>query len=111
MIELLSERELGMKVGSSEEVDTIYSRGRRGVRIMPVGDAPRAFPRADWHYFRVDREGAWESVERSLNLGMRFNERRVEQQVNGENRVDVTDRETGNLVSLSFSLFAMRNSS
>ncbi len=42
---------------------------------------------------------------------MRFNERRVEQQVNGENKVDVTDRETGNLVSLSFSLFAMRNSS
>ena len=111
VIELLSERELGMKVGSSEEVDSIYSRGRRGVRIMPVGDAPRAFPRADWHYFRVDREGAWESVERSLNLGMRFNERRVEQQVNGENKVDVTDRETGNLVSLSFSLFAMRNSS
>jgi len=109
--ELLSERELGMKVGSSEEVDKIYSRGRRGVRIMPVGDAPRAFPRSNWHYFRVDREGAWDSVERSLNLGIRFNERRVEKQVNGENRIDVSDRETGNLVSLAFSLFAIKNSS
>ncbi|MEQ9406578.1 MAG: type VI secretion system baseplate subunit TssK [Fuerstiella sp.] len=108
--ELLSERELGIKVGSSEEVDKIYSRGRRGVRIMPVGDAPRAFPRKNWHYFRVDREGAWDRVERSLNLGIRFNERRVEQQVNGENKIDVSDRESGNLVTMAFSLFAIRSS-
>jgi hypothetical protein len=78
---------------------------------MAVGDAPRAFPRSNWHYFRVDREGAWDSVERSLNLGIRFNERRVEKQVNGENRIDVADRETGNLVSLAFSLFAIKNAS
>lgn len=106
--ELLSERELGIKVGSAEEVDKIYSRGRRGVRIAPVGDAPRAFPRKNWHFFRLDREGPWEDVERSLNLGIRFNDRRVEQQVNGENRIDVVDRESGNLVTLAFSLFAMR---
>ncbi|MEZ6130729.1 MAG: type VI secretion system baseplate subunit TssK [Planctomycetaceae bacterium] len=106
--ELLSERELGIKIGSIEEVDKIYIRGRRGIRIAPVGDAPRAFPRKNWHYFRVDREGAWESVERSLNLGIRFNELRVEQQINGENRIDVTDRESGNLVTLAFFLFAIR---
>ncbi|MEO2016739.1 MAG: type VI secretion system baseplate subunit TssK, partial [Fuerstiella sp.] len=109
--ELLSERELGMKVGSAEDVDKIYSGGRRGVRIIPVGDAPRAFPRANWHYFRVDREGAWDAVERSLNLGIRFNERRVEDQVSGENRIDVPDRESGNLATLAFSLFAIKTSS
>lgn len=108
--ELLSEKELGMKVGSTEEVDNIYRFGRRGVRVMPVGDAPRAFPRASWHYFRVDRDEAWSSVERSLNLGIRFNERMVVKQVNGENRIDVNDRETGSLASLAFSLFAIRSS-
>ena len=108
--ELLSEKELGMKAGSSEEVDNIYRFGRRGVRFMPVGDAPRAFPRANWHYFRVDRDEAWGSVERSLNLGIRFNERMVVKQVNGENRIDVTDRETNGLATLAFSLFAIRSS-
>ncbi len=107
--ELLSEKQLGMKAGSSEEVDNIYRFGRRGVRFMPVGDAPRAFPRANWHYFRVDRDEAWGSVERSLNLGIRFNERMVVKQVNGENRIDVTDKETGGLASLGFSLFAIRS--
>lgn len=108
--ELLSERELGMKVGSAEDVDKIYNRGRRGVRIMGVAEPPRAFPRSNWHFFRVDREGAFDSVEQSLNLGIRFNERRVEEQVRGENRIDVADRETGQSVSLGFSLFAIRNS-
>lgn len=77
---------------------------------MPVGDPPRAFPRANWHYFRVDRDEAWTSVEKSLNLGIRFNERMVQKQVNGENRIDVMDRESGNLATLSFSLFAIRSS-
>ena len=77
---------------------------------MPVGDAPRAFPRANWHYFRVDRDEAWAVVERSLNLGIRFNERMVVKQVNGENKIDVSDRETGGLASLAFSLFAIRAS-
>lgn len=108
--ELLSEKELGMKAGSSEEVDNIYRMGRRGVRLIPVGDAPRAFPRANWHYFRVDRDEAWSSVERSLNLGIRFNELKVVKQVMGENRVDVNDRESGSLASLAFHLFAIRSS-
>ena len=108
--ELLSEKQLGMKAGSTEEVDNIYRFGRRGVRFMPVGDAPRALPRSNWHYFRVDRDEAWGSVERSLNLGIRFNERMVVKQVNGENRVDVTDRETNGLATLAFSLFVIRSS-
>ncbi len=110
VIELLSEKELGMKAGSAEEVDKIYQFGRRGVRFMPVGDAPRAFPRANWHYFRVDRDEAWATVERSLNLGIRFNERMVVKQVNGENRIDITDKETSGLATLAFSLFAIRSS-
>jgi len=108
--ELLSERELDMKAGSAEEVDNIFRFGRRGVRLMPVGDAPRAFPRANWHYFRVDRNEAWAAVERSLNMGIRFNERFVVKQVNGENRIDVSDREANGLATLAFSLFAIRTS-
>ncbi|MCA9057582.1 MAG: type VI secretion system baseplate subunit TssK [Planctomycetaceae bacterium] len=108
--ELLSERKLDLKAGSSDEVDDIYRRGRRGVRIVPATETPRVFPRQNWHYFRVDRNEAWTNVERTLNLGIRFNEQMVEKQSNAANSVDVEDRDTGNLVTLAFSLFAIRAS-
>ena len=106
--ELLSERALGMKVGSTDDVDQIYRMGRRGVRIVPVADAPRVFPRANWHYYRVDREGVWLDVEKTLNLGIRFNEKFVESQIQGEDRIDVRNRQTGENKSMAFSLFAIR---
>ena len=107
--ELLTQAELGMKVGSREDVDRIFVGAEAGVRIAQVGDPPRVFPRNDWHYFRVTREGMhWENIEQSLNLGIRFNERRVERQIDGEDRIDVNDRESGQLVTMSFSLFAIQ---
>lgn len=107
--ELLSQQALGMKVGSREEVDSIYDGGEAGVQIIPVGDAPRVFPQNDWHYFRVNREGMhWDAIEDSLNLGIRFNSRYVVKQIDGEDRIDVKDRETGSLVTMAFSLFAIQ---
>jgi len=110
VVELLSERELGMKAGSSEEVDAIYRGGRRGVKLLAAAEVPRVFPRKNWHYFKVDRDEAWKTVERSLNLGVRFNERKVEKQNSGENTIELVDKETGNMATLAFSLFAIRAS-
>jgi type VI secretion system protein ImpJ len=107
---LTSERELGIKAGSSEEVDNIFKFAKRGVRFMPVSEPPRAFPRQNWHFFRVDRDEAWAGVEKTLNFGIRFNERMVVKQVPGENRMDVTDKESGGLATLAFSLFVIRAS-
>jgi len=107
---LTNARLMDMKAGSSEEVDSIYRFARRGVRFVPVGEAPRSFPRQNWHFFRVDRDDAWTSVERSLNFGIRFNERMVVQQVSGENKIDINDTETNGLATLAFSLFVIRNS-
>jgi type VI secretion system protein ImpJ len=108
--ELLSAKELDMKAGSSEEVDNIYRRGRRGVRLVTATEVPRVFPRKDWHYFKVDRDEVWKTVERSLNLGLRFNEKKLEKQAAGANTIDIVDRDTGAIVTLSFSLFAVRSS-
>lgn len=107
--QLLSEEALGMKVGRTEEVDAIFRMGRFGVQIKPVTDAPRVFPRKNWHYYRVDRENAWNLDEKNLNLGVRFNERDVEQQINGENKIDVRDRTTSETTSMAFSLFAIKS--
>lgn len=106
--ELLSEAGLGMKVGSAEEVDSIFRRGLLGVQILPVSDAPRVFPRKNWHYYRVNRDISWSRVEATLNLGIRFNERDVEQQVRGESKIDVRDRINNQATTLSFSLFAIK---
>lgn len=106
--ELLSEAALGMKVGSAEEVDAIFRRGLFGVQILPVAEPPRVFPRKNWHFFRVDRDRSWERVEATMNLGIRFNERDVEKQVRGENRIDVRNRITNDTTSMAFSLFAIR---
>ena len=107
--DLLSEDELRMKVGSSEEVDNIFTGGRGGAEISPVGHAPRVFPQVDWHYFRVVRDGlAWDKIERSLNLSIRLD---GTLQTPGENLIDVRDRDSGNLVTLKFWLYAIRKPS
>jgi type VI secretion system protein ImpJ len=110
--EMLSEGELGMKAGSSEEVDRIFQFGRAGVKIHPVADAPRVFPMGNWHYFRFERDHVWKSVEDTLNLGIRFSAKLAGAMVKGENRLEVADRNQGNKrVSLAFSLFAIKKSS
>ena len=113
VVEILSERELLMKVGSAEEVDRIYTGGRAGVQVMPVSDIqiPRTFPRNNWHYFRVqrdDRNSAWVQVERTFNLAVRVNERKIQKSPDAAHKFDVKDNESGNLASLGFSLFATR---
>jgi type VI secretion system protein ImpJ len=104
---LLMQR-LDMKVGSSEEVDTIYKFARAGVHLVPVTDPPRDFPQGRWTYWRVDRSSdPWQAVERTLNLGIRFNERQVEGKIDGEHRVQVHQAEGAELVGLAFALYAM----
>ena len=104
--QLLSERELCLKIASTEEVDEVFRLGDKGVRLIFVGDAPRAFPREDWHYYQVERGRVWQRVEKSLNLGMRFNERYVAQHTDGSNRIEAKDRRDNGTVTMEFTLFA-----
>lgn len=107
-IERLLMQRLDMKVGSSEEVDTIYKFARRGAGLQAIPDPPRDFPLNEWTYWKVDRSTeAWKAVERTLNLGIRFNERQVQGKVDGEQQIQIQNPESGQLVSLSFALYAM----
>ncbi len=107
-VDQLLMRQLDMKVGSSEEVDTIYKFARAGAHLVPVADAPRDFPQNGWTYWRVDRSSeAWKAVEHTLNLGIRFNERQVEGAIDGQQTVQVRSGTDGKLIGLAFSLFAM----
>jgi type VI secretion system protein ImpJ len=106
-VDKLLMRRLDMKVGSSEEVDRIYNRGQAGVNLTPEPQVPRDLPATNWTYWKVDRGSeAWKQVEKTLNLGIRFNERQVEGEIDGQQYVRIK-MEGGNLVGLSFALYAM----
>jgi type VI secretion system protein ImpJ len=79
---------LDMKVGSSERVDQIFSKGAAGLKFNPSPRPPRALPSAnDLTYFQIDRDSTpaeWQYVEKSLSLAIRFNEKLIEGNIQGE---------------------------
>ena len=101
---------LNTKLGSSELVEGIYSSGKGGVKARPEAAPPRVFPGSGWTYWKLDRTSeAWQAVERSQSLGIRFNERQVVGGIDGEDKVQIrTDQ--GQLVPLAFALFAIPQS-
>jgi type VI secretion system protein ImpJ len=106
---LLTDR-LETKLGSSDLVENIYRGGRGGVKARPEANPPRVFPGTGWTYWKLERGNeAWQAVERTLNLGIRFNEKQVVGGIDGEKTVQIrTDQ--GTLVALSFVLYAMAQS-
>jgi type VI secretion system protein ImpJ len=109
VVDFLSARRLDLKVASSEQVEQIFQQAARGLQLRQAQDVPRVFPRQDWHYFRVERNEAWGPVEKTLNLGIRFNDKMSERVSSSQNAVDVLDREANRMEQLSFSLFAIRS--
>lgn len=71
---------LDMKVGSAEQADSIYRAGKAGLSFTPARNPPRVLP-PGITYFQLSREAAgpeWADVKRTLSLAVRFNENRVQ---------------------------------
>ena len=103
---LLTDR-LDLKVGSSDAVENIYRGGKGGVKARPEATPPRDFPGTGWTYWKLDRGSeAWQAVEKTLNLAIRFNEKQVVGEINGEHSIQIRT-DLGQLVALSFALYAM----
>lgn len=79
---------LDMKVGSSDRVDQIFLKGAAGLLFTPTARPPRALPSApDLTYFQIDRDSTraeWQYVEKTLSLAIRFNEKLIEGNIQGE---------------------------
>lgn len=102
-------KELDMKAGSTEKVDSIFIGGYAGVGLIPVADPPRALPGQNWHYFMIDRNDVeWTAVERTHNFGLRFNETKVQSRLKGEDKIDVKDIDNST-TTLKFSMFAIQS--
>ena len=107
-VDRLLRKQLDLKAGAADEVDSIYRRGTTGVALSPAPHPPRDFPVADWSYWLVDRKSpAWTHVEKTLNFAIRFNERQAKGQIDGAEEVIVEKPDDSTLVSLSFTLYAI----
>ena len=68
--------ELAWKLGSSRQVDLLFSRRQEGLDLTPLEQAPAALPsNRDWTYFVVNRQNAaWKDVFATQTLAMRLQE-------------------------------------
>ena len=103
--------ELAWKLGSSRQVDLLFSRRQEGLDLTPLEQAPRALPsNRDWTYFVVNRQNAaWKDVFATQTLAMRLQEHLIlnRDKLQGERVLIVSAR--GKSAELQFSLFAVPN--
>lgn len=98
---------LGMKIGSSDRVDTIFTKGQEGLRFTHTPRPPRDLPSApNLTYFDVSRESAtneWAHVQKAKTLAIRIQERDVVGNIDGQR--DLTIRTGGQTTTFSFTLY------
>jgi type VI secretion system protein ImpJ len=101
-----------MKIGSSERIEEVFQRGLPGLRFTHSKAPPRALPRREkLVYFQVDRTSQrdeWLSVQNTLSLAIKVNERRLEGNIDGLK--EMTLRFSAGMVSLRFTLYIVPQS-
>lgn len=98
---------LGMKIGSSDRVDTIFTRGQEGLKFKPNAMPPRDLPAApNLTYFDVSRDSTtneWAYVQKAKTLAIRIKEGDVVGSIDGQR--DLTIRTSGQPTTFSFTLY------
>jgi len=98
---------LGLKIGSSDRVDTIFTKGQEGLRFTHAAYPPRDLPSGDkLTYFEVSRESAtneWAAVQKAKTLAIRLLERDIVGSIDGQRELAF---KTGNQTSaFAFTLY------
>ncbi len=112
--DLLSAGHLDWKLGSSRQVEFLFSHRAEGVALVPADHAVRALPsRRDWVYYEVPRSDspAWRDVQETQSLAMRLKEALIvnRERLQGERNLVVSA--FGRTISLQFALFAVPQTS
>jgi type VI secretion system protein ImpJ len=102
-------RRLDMKIGSSDRVDDLFSRGAAGLKVTPVKLLPSVLPTPPGLlYFQVDREAQeqeWQRVQQSLSLAIRINENLVAGGIQGHRELQI--KAAGQTTTIRFTLFVV----
>ena len=103
---------LGMKIGSADRVETIFTRGQEGLRFTHSANPPRDLPSAKaLTYFEIDRLATlpeWQSVQSSLTLAIRLREGDIVGSIDGQRELSI--RTGGQTHSLQFTLYLVPRS-
>lgn len=109
--DLLSPGQLDWKLGSSRQVETLFTHRAEGLHLSPLERAPRALPLSrDWIYYEVSRKNtAWRDVQETQTLAMRLKDSLIlnQDRLQGERTMEVASRTKH--ASLQFALFAVPN--
>ena len=104
---LLRPERLGMKIGSSDRVETIFTRGQEGLRFTHAPRPPRDLPAApNLTYFEVSRESStneWAQVQKMKTLAVRIQERDVIGSIDGQR--ELTIKTGGQSTTFAFTLY------
>ncbi|HEX4128854.1 MAG TPA: type VI secretion system baseplate subunit TssK [Pirellulales bacterium] len=107
--EMLSPGQLDLKLGSSRQVEILFTHRAEGVALVPMERPPRALPASrEWLYYQVSRQNAaWKDVAETHTLAMRLKDSLIvnRDKLSGERKLIVSLR--GRQVVLQFALFAV----
>lgn len=98
---------LDMKVGSADQADAFYRAGKAGLSFTPIKTPPRVLP-PGITYFQLSKDLSgteWADVNRTLSLAIRFNENRV--QGNIQDQEVLTLSVSGKTFRIQFTLFVV----
>lgn len=102
--------QLDMKIGSSDRVDPIFTKGLPGLEFAHAPRPPRALPSAPGlTYFQVRRESQqqeWQHVQRELTLAIRLREKLIAGNIEGQKVLTI--RHGGQTTNLQFTLFVVK---
>jgi type VI secretion system protein ImpJ len=98
---------LGMKIGSSDRVDVIFTRGQDGLKFAACPRPPRDLPSApNLTYFDMPRDTnnpEWQNIQRSLSVAIRIREGDIIGNIQGQR--ELTIRVGGQTTTMQFTLF------
>jgi type VI secretion system protein ImpJ len=94
------------KLGSAEEVRTIFDRAEEGLRMEPLSRIPPSLP-TGYVYFDIVRNPTyWRDVVRTQTLGFRF--RTTGARAIGDQIITLAHAPTGRTYSLQFAVFVVK---
>ncbi|MBX3437275.1 MAG: type VI secretion system baseplate subunit TssK [Planctomycetaceae bacterium] len=100
---------LDWKIGSSDQVDRVYSQRGRGLVLNELPQAPRALPTgSQWIFYEVEQKGPmWDQVVQTQTLAMRLNKQIISNfhELEGQRKLKVAVG--ADEIDLEFALFAV----
>jgi type VI secretion system protein ImpJ len=98
-----------MKIGSSQNVDALFTAGKQGLRFTYVQHPPRALPtRQGLLYFQLSRDSEeWQNARSSLSIAIRLRREAIIGTIEGQRVLNMKTPE-GQTTTMKFTLYVIK---